>query len=104
MHCGVRKGDWCVVVTNVSNGSKEHAPGLRAARLIEHAWLWHVAGYPDDFESSAPSSVDLIHHVDRMMAESTDTGDPPPRCGIVSPPFRFLIRPRPSDFRQACLG
>ena len=70
----------------------EHAPGLRAARLIEHAWLWHVAGYPDDFESSAPSSVDLIHHVDRMMAESTDTGD------------RFLIRPRPSDFRQACLG
>ena len=100
----MRKGDWCVVVTNVSNGSKEHAPGLRAARLIEHAWLWHVAGYPDDFESSAPSSVDLIHHVDRMMAESTDTGDPPPRCGIVSPPFRFLIRPRPSDFRQACLG
>ena len=49
-------------------------------------------------------SVDLIYHVDRMIAESTDTGDPPPRCGIVPPPFRFLIRPRPSDFRQAYGG
>ena len=23
LHCGVRKGDWCVVGTNVSNGSKK---------------------------------------------------------------------------------
>ena len=37
MHCGVRKGDWCVVGTNVSNGSNKlkskRGPRLKAKQL-----------------------------------------------------------------------
>ena len=77
----------------------------RSARVIEHAWLWHVDSYRWYFERelTAPSTIDLVNHIDRMSVESADTGDTPRYCGILPPPFRFLLRPRPPDLRQACL-
>ena len=33
LHCGVREGDWCVVATNVSKGSKKGV-GAKTARHL----------------------------------------------------------------------
>ena len=58
-------------------------------------YLWY-------FELTAPSTVDLIDRIDRVTIKRAETGVTPPRYGIVPPPFRFLVRPRPPDLRQVC--